>query len=232
MTAKELLLKIKKAFEEKKVFDTTTPPPAPPPAAPADTTTASPSAYAVDGGGTIYVDNSDDGIADIDTADKVYSDPAMTVPYPDGTYKVTGTDFGFTVAAGIVGTVTDPDGTGPGAPITDPGAMATPPVPPVTATPPPAKSMEQRMTELEAALANMGVKCEAAIKAERDKVIKHENTIKEMFTLIDMLVKEPTAEPRTTTPATKTAFDRAEKRNEKFQQMAENLKKIASEKKV
>lgn len=72
--------------------------------------------YNVDGGQPVFTDISDDGIADIDPGDMVYSDAAMTIPYPDGTYKVTGTDFGFTVAGGIVTAVTDPDGLGAGAP--------------------------------------------------------------------------------------------------------------------
>lgn len=129
MTAKEILQKIKIAAG----FDAPPAPPAPapaPPPAPGGVTSCS---YNVDGGVPVYVNIADDGIPDIDVNDKVYSDSAMTVPYPDGTYKVTGTDFGFTVAAGIVSAVTDADGTGPGAPIE--GAMAQSPAPPA---PPPA----------------------------------------------------------------------------------------------
>lgn len=79
--------------------------------------------YNVDGGQPVFTDISDDGIADIDPGDMVYSDAAMTTPYPDGTYKITGTDFGFTVAGGIVTAVTDPDGLGAGAPASGNGMM-------------------------------------------------------------------------------------------------------------
>lgn len=127
MTAKELLAKVKALFD----IPAYTAPAVP--AAPADTSTAVVFSYPVDGGSTVYVDCSDDGIPDIDAADKVYTDPALTQPYPDGTYKVTGTDFGFSVAGGIVSTVTDADGTGPGVPLEQSGGagMAKPPVPPV-----------------------------------------------------------------------------------------------------
>lgn len=128
--AKKLLDKLKALVNSK--FDDQTPPvPAPP--APGTPKIFS---YPVDGGGTVYVDCSDDGIADIDTNDKVYSDAAATIPYPDGTYKVTGTDFGFTVAGGIVTAVQDADNAGPGIPLED--AMAKPPVPPVHTPPQPA----------------------------------------------------------------------------------------------
>lgn len=122
MTVKEIFAKVKALFD-----DTVTP----------DTSTAVAFSYPVDGTtGTVYVDCSDDGIAGIDQGDKVYTDPALTIPYPDGTYNVTGTQYGFTVSAGSVSAVTDAAGTGPGVPLEQ--SMAKPPVPPVAPPPPPA----------------------------------------------------------------------------------------------
>jgi hypothetical protein len=92
--------------------------------------------YNVDGGAPVFVNISDDGIAGIDAGDPVFTDAAMTIPYPDGTYKVTGTDFSFTVAAGSVSAVTDPDQKGAGTPVQ---AAAAPVVPaPVVPAPAPA----------------------------------------------------------------------------------------------
>jgi hypothetical protein len=141
MTAKEILADLK--LKVKDFFDF--PPTAPAaPAAPAPTQTPAPMlvSYAVDGGQPVFVNIADDGIADIDQGDQVYGDAAMASPYPDGTFKVTGTDFGFTVASGVVSAVTDPDAKGPGTPIANattpaaPAAAATPPVPPTPAKPP------------------------------------------------------------------------------------------------
>lgn len=132
MTAKEIFLKIKG------MFDAPPAPPAPPAPAPAPsgTVTPVPCGYMVDGNTPVYVDISDDNIPDIDVNDKVYSDSAMTIPYPDGTYTVTGTDFGFTVVGGIVASVNDADNKGPGTPID--ASMAKPPAPAPPAPPAPA----------------------------------------------------------------------------------------------
>jgi hypothetical protein len=137
MTLKERFLKIKAAFD-----GTPPPPPAPAPA-PAATTSCG---YAVNNGSPVYVDISDDGMPDIDVNDKVYTDSAMTTPYPDGTYTVTGSDFVFTVTGGVVASVNDPDGKGPGTPIDD--GMAKPPAaPPAAPTPPaPAATPPQPVT--------------------------------------------------------------------------------------
>lgn len=123
MTAKEIFLKIKAAFD----LPPAPPAPAPPTPAPAAPSGMTSCSYNVDGGTPVYVNIADDGIPDIDMGDMVYSDAAMTVPYPDGTYKVTGTSFGFTVTAGAVSAVDDATNAGPGAPIE--GAMAKPPAP-------------------------------------------------------------------------------------------------------
>lgn len=109
----------------------TTPPAGAPPAA-TGTDNAQTAMYNVDGGAPVYVNISDDGIPGIEQGDSVYTDAAMTIPYVDGTYNVTGTTFGFTVAGGFVSAVNDPTGMGAGTPAT-PAAAAAPPAgaPPV-----------------------------------------------------------------------------------------------------
>ena len=127
--AKEIIDKIRALFADV--------PPAPP-------ATPVMFSYPIDGGSTVFVDCSDDGMADIDANDKVYTDAAGTTPYPDGTYKVTGKDFSFTVAGGMVTAVTDADGTGPGLPLEqaapDPMDASKKPAPPPAPPAPPAPS--------------------------------------------------------------------------------------------
>lgn len=128
--AKGILAKIKA------LFDGTPPPvvaPAPAAAPPAGAAVVTPCSYNIDGSVPIFVDISADGIPGIDLSDKVYTDAALTIPYADGTYNVTGTQFGFTVAGGIVSAVNDLAGTGAGTPVT--AAAAPPPPPPAAATP-------------------------------------------------------------------------------------------------
>lgn len=72
--------------------------------------------YSVDGGDPAFLDVSDDNLTDIESGDAIFTDEALTTPYPDGTYTVTGTDFSFTITAGVVTSVTDPNGTGAGTP--------------------------------------------------------------------------------------------------------------------
>lgn len=137
MTAKDILAKVKALFDAPIV------PPAPAPPAPAPAPAPAPGgqtacSYNVDGGVPVFVNIADDGIPDIDTGDKVYTDAAMTIPYPDGTYNVMGTQFGFTVAAGSVASVNDAANTGPGTPI-----AAAAPAPPAPAPPPPAVPITQ-----------------------------------------------------------------------------------------
>lgn len=72
--------------------------------------------YSVDNGSAVYDDISNDNLPGIDVGDEVFTDEAMTTPYPDGTFTVTGTEFTFTVANGKVTAVTDPNNTGAGTP--------------------------------------------------------------------------------------------------------------------
>lgn len=80
-------------------FSAAPPAPTAPPAPPA------PYSVNITGGQPMYVNTSDDGIMDIDQGDAVFSDPALTVPYPDGTYTA---DDGssITVQGGVVTTYT------------------------------------------------------------------------------------------------------------------------------
>jgi hypothetical protein len=227
MTAREILAKIKAVFD------------APPVETPATQQTIS--AYLVDGSGPVYVNNSDDGIADIDSNDMVYSDAALTSPYPDGTYNVTGTSFGFTVAGGVVTAVNDVAGTGPGAPV-DPATLAKPVVPPPPAAGPPqppitlsaeevqsmyAKFKTENIDPVSAALASAVTAMESANKKieAQDKVIaKYDEVIKGVFEFMEALAKEPTATPVTVPPQKKEKFDKAAKNEEKFEKYAKVLK--------
>lgn len=275
MTPKEILAKIKAVFTGE---------PAPGAAAspPATITPTTPKvcSYPVDGGAVVFVDISDDGIPDIDLLDKVYSDAALTTDYPDGVYKVTGTNFSFTVTGAAVSAVDDPDGTGPGAPLAEPNitapvtndvtAPAATAAAPGTAAPTGAAAMstenlpktpeelralylkfaagtpEERIANLElVAKALMEYSFgwqirEAEQKQTADQAIniykqgltttqatlaKHEKTIKDLFDLVEMLCKEPEADPKTITGNKKVQFDRMTKRDERLQRIGEALKK-------
>ena len=122
MTTTEAIAAIKKL-----VFNDAAPVP-PAPVDPVAPVAAPPASWLVDGGQPVFVNISDDGVADIDANDTAFSDAAMTLPYPDGTYNVTGTDFGFTVAGGIVSAISDVDGTGPGAAVGAEAATVEPPL--------------------------------------------------------------------------------------------------------
>lgn len=98
--------------------------------------------YAVDAAQPVFVDISDDNLPDIDAGDLVYMDEAKSAPYPDGTYTVTGTDFSFTVVAGAVSAVSDPNGTGAGSPQAA-AEPVTATVEPIAATVEPAASSQQ-----------------------------------------------------------------------------------------
>lgn len=284
MTLKERFLKIKAAFDGTPPAAPVQPAPASPAPAPSGMTSCS---YNVDGGSPVYVNIADDGIPDIDQGDAVFSDAAMTMPYPDGTYKVTGTDFSFTVAGGLVTVVTDADNKGPGAPIES--AMAKTPAPapapapaaPAAAPPQPvtlsAMTTEQ-MTAMYAKFAGpiddqigaliimvkalmedrFGWKIRegqenAAIEVYKDTlattptvtidqmnsafakaeeqatiITRHEETIKALLELTQQLVEVPTAEPVTLTGAKKERFDRAEKREQKYESIAAALKQVKS----
>jgi hypothetical protein len=238
MTAKEILNKIKAAFDGPDV--------APGDVQPADTTEPGTNAtgtnvisYAVDGAQPVYVDISDDGIADIDPDDAVYADEALTTPYPDGTYNITGTTFGFTVGGGLVASISDPAGTGAGTPIedaTDPVTtdMTTAPVAPVA---PAQLSVEERLAAVEEELAKIKkpavpTAAETQLQATSQKfeaqVKKHEETIKDLFGLVEKLCELPTADPVTLTGNKKDKFDRINAKEKKIEGIAAAIKEMKS----
>ncbi len=207
MDAKEILKKIKAVFDTSLAAP---PAPAPAPAAPPAKASAN---FPVDGGQPVYVDTSDDGLADIDVGDPVYSDEALTTPYPDGTYTVTGYTFSFTVAGGMV-TACDGALAGPAAPA-PPMAATPPPVMPAGPTIPQFEAMQAEVTALKAALLN------ARLLAE-----KHEKILPDIFALAEELIKMPTAEPKALNDRQKEKFEKIKERDDRIAQMAANLKKI------
>lgn len=64
---------------------------------------ATPQAYMVNvtGGSPIHTDISDDGIEGLDANDAVFTDTALTIPYPDGTYTLENGSM-VVIAAGLV----------------------------------------------------------------------------------------------------------------------------------
>jgi hypothetical protein len=219
MTAKEILEKVKSYFAD--------PVPSVAPPMPDVPSTGAVVGYAVDGGQPVYVDISDDSIPDIDAGDPVYSDQAKTTPYPDGDYKVTGTDFGFSVAGGVVTTVTDPDNKGAGVPMQDAKQdPKTTDVPP----PPPAPTFEERLAKLEEALAKLtatpafalptGLATEVQLQEAVKKIEKQDEVIKGLFEIAEKLAETPTAEPITLNGNKKEQFEKKEKREKKIQGIA------------
>ena len=78
-----------------------TPAPVAPAPDPTPTADASGTEVALSDGTSIFVDTSDDGIADIDEGDAVFADQAMTTPVADGDYTLEDSRD-FTVAGGVV----------------------------------------------------------------------------------------------------------------------------------
>lgn len=219
---KDLLARIKAAFLGE-------PAPVVPPAVapPAAATNPTPCSFPVDGAANVVVDISDDGLPDIDQGDKVYSDTAMTIPYPDGTYNVTGTTFGFTVSAGAISAVNDPTATGPGTPVD--ATMSAPVTAPVPAPP----TFEDRLKALEAKVgavpAGMATEVQlqeatAQFGSQKETIAKHEKTITDLFALVETLLGEPTAEPVTLTDAQKAKFKKTEDREARYEKYAQHMK--------
>ncbi len=205
MDAKEILKKIKA------VFDGAPLPPAPAPIAQAATSANFP----VDGGDPVYVDISDDGLSDIDTGDLVYADDALTMPYPDGTYTVTGTTFSFTVAAGLVTTVSGE--LIPAAPAAAAMPAPAPPVLPMGPTLPQFEAMQTEVTALKAAL------LKANLLAE-----KHEKILPDLFELTEKLIELPISAPKALNGAQKDKFDYAAERDQRIELVAQKLKTLKS----
>jgi len=197
MDAKDILKKIKAVFDGTQVI----PPVIPAPVAPAKLATNFP----VDGGAAVYVDS--DTIA---TGASVWADEAMTMPYPDGSYTVTGTTFTFTVAGGIV---TAADGS-----LTDTAAAQVPPAAPAPVlgpTLPQFEAMEKEVNDLKAALVKANLLAE-----------KHEKILPDLFELAASLIKEPNGEPKTLPENQKGKFE--QERAARIDAFSKSLKTLKS----
>lgn len=247
MTVSEKLLNIKKLFFNQE--------PAPEPA-PEPAKLSKVVGYNVDGGVPVYV-SKEEGSEGIAVGDMVFSDEAMTIPYPDGSHKIG--DFGFTVSAGAVASVEDPEGKGAGTPIQkEPAPEPVVEPAPVAATSVFAKldTPEEMLAAMEKfdegtpedKMSNMALMvkalmgnvfgwqiAEAANKATQSAAIaayqtgfeaqektikKQDEIIKEMFSLVEQLVKAPVADP---VDAPRDAF-----RKQKFQAKEDRLSSLTS----
>jgi hypothetical protein len=195
----------------KEMFSATPPPKSEAPLAAEDTTApaamiANVVGYPVDGGAPVYTDISDDSIAGLDANDYVFTDESMATPYADGTYTVTGTDFGFTVSGGQIVSITNPSGSGAGQPLADidaPMASVVPPAP--TTTDVPVKPMVSPE-----AMKNMYAKqddLKAQIEALTLKLAKQESFSKQVLELVEMVANQPKAEPQTLPEPKKDGFN-------------------------
>ena len=195
----------------KEMFSATPPPKSEAPLAAEDTTApaamiANVVGYPVDGGAPVYTDISDDNIAGLDANDYVFTDELMATPYADGTYTVTGTDFGFTVSGGQIVSITNPSGSGAGQPLADidaPMASIVPPAP--TTTDVPVKPMVSPE-----AMKNMYAKhesLEAQIVELKAHLGKQVEFSKQVLELVEMVANQPKAEPQTLPEPKKDGFN-------------------------
>lgn len=200
MNAKEILAKVKAVFDGTTVIPAPAPVPEPQPAKLATN-------FPVDGSSPVYVDGTT-----IEAGTAVWSDEGMTMPYPDGTFKITGKEFAFTVGGGVVTAV---EGT------LDAAAPA-PPVAPMLPTLPQFEAMEKEVAELK--------KQNAQLQELLNKVNllaeKHEKTIPGLFELADKLVELPVSNPKTLNEKQQQKFDYAAERDDRINQIAKTLKTI------
>lgn len=170
---------------------------------PTDTNVAQ---FPVDGGQPVFVNVSDDGIADIDMNDSVFMDEAMTMPYADGTYKVSGTNFGFTVAAGVVTAVDDADGTGAGSPAL-PEDMS--------------KKFGEQFTALQTdfgAMKQQFTTHMAAFAEAKATIDKQQSVITQMLSVIEKLAATPVAD--SLTPPQNFKSDKAASKDERAKEIS------------
>lgn len=86
------------------------------------------------------------------------------------------------------------------------------------------ESLAPLQTSLEAATVKLQSAFEKA-EAQQETINKHQQTIKDLFELVELLVQAPSADPVTLTGTKKEKFDRMTARDERLQRMAEALKK-------
>jgi hypothetical protein len=237
---------IKEKLQAIKALFNTTPPPAPNANAP-QTHTGTPSAtnpptgnplqpvtepakmianvvgYPVIDAQPIYTDISDDSIAGLDVNDYVFTDESMAVPYLDGTYTVTGTDFSFTVSGGQIVSIDNPSGSGAGEPLAD----IDEPVIPVTVeiekeaptvSPESMKQMYSKQESLEAQIAEL--------KSHLSKQVEFS---KQVLELVELVANQSTTIPATLPEPKKEGF--VAKKEAQLQKMAAAIKEAKSKQK-
>lgn len=254
MTAKEILLKIKAAF------DFPAPPAAAPPAPPAPPMPTAKTYKLSDGVTDISIMQAGEYPA---TGDMVTINGA---PAPANTYTLADGATIVVDATGAIATYT-----AMAAPTPPPPAAPPAPAVPITLTAEAVREMyakfaigstEDRLANLEVmmkavmecnfgyeirkgqeataietykdSLANMQITVDAAktemqtafekVEAQQAVITKHETTIKDLFELAQLLVDAPTVEPTTLTDAQKAKFDRQTDKDKRLQKMAEVLR--------
>ena len=180
---------------------------------------AVPVGYPVDGGVPIYTDISDDQIPGLDANDYVFTDENMTTSYPDGTYNITGTDFGFTVSGGQIVSITNPSGSGPGEPIAD---IDEPVVPATTvvdaAKPMPAPTAPAVTPESMKVMYSKQEDLKKEIEVLKLQLSKQENFSEQVLELVEMMANQPTTSPVTVPESKKEGF--LSKKEANLQKMA------------
>lgn len=214
-TASEIIAQIRQLFAD----------PAAAPAAPvAPVADMQMTSFPVDGGQPVFVNISDDGVPNIDANDAVYSDDAMTIPYPDGAYKVTGTNFGFTVSGGLVSAVDDADGTGAGTPM---DAAKVPAAVPPAAAPPADLSkqfaaLETKFSAMEISFATHSTEFAVA----KETIGKQAQAIEGLLSIVEQLAKTPVSAPPA--PAQNFKAEKREERENRLERIAASLKELKS----
>jgi hypothetical protein len=135
----------------------------------------------------------------------------MSMPYPDGSYTVTGTTFTFTVAAGIV---TAADGS-----LTDTAAAGQPAAPPPVIPGPTLPMFEAMQADIKA-LQEENVKLKTALALAE----KHEKILPDLFELAEKLTEVPASDPKTLNDKNKEKFNYAASRDERISTIAKTFK--------
>lgn len=174
--------------------------------------------YPVDGAIPIYTDISDDSIAGLDANDYVFTDESMAVPYVDGTYMVTGTDFSFTVSGGQIVSIEDPHGMGCGEPLADIDiASAVPPAPTTTDIPVKPTVSPESMKVMCAKQETL----EAQVVELKKHLGKQVEFSKQVLELVELMANQSTAIPATLPEPKKDGFN--SKKEARLQVMAEAI---------
>jgi hypothetical protein len=196
------------------------PPPVDPAIPPAVNDDAVVSSYAVDGGQPVFVNNSDDGIAGIDKGDAAWADEAMTQPYPDGSYNVTGTNFSFTVSKGLVSDISDPDQKGAGAAVPDEAEPADM-----------SKLFSEEFTAFKTEFSEVKEQFTAhklAFAEAKATIDKQQHAITQLVGLVEQLAKAPVAEPLT--PPQNFKSDKIANREERLEKISFSIKDLRAAK--